>query len=473
MFPAPFRRRDFYFLLRNPFFSLIMEERTLGKAVEKLDLPQFNLFSLFHLKSHQRQLLIGLLVALSGQLYLSVWAEGFRVSAAVILYPALLVTIMRDSHRPSTGLITGGCVILVRTAIDLFQSIDVLRALLLEYPGGVFYLCYDALLCLLVRDRRNVPPLKLWAVFMACDFISNSVNLLLSSHLHPQAAAFPPALSLAGLAVARSFTACAILWVSKSYRQLLIREEHERRYRRLFLMTASLKTELYFLKKDAEDIEGVMSNAYRLYERLEGQSDPELASLALSIARDVHEVKKDNLRIIRGLEENVAGAYDHQDMSLQDLINILEISTRQFLGQQRADIRLECRCQEDLRIHEHYRLLSILKNLVTNAVEAIQAGTGRGCVRVETKTEGEDFLLLVSDDGPGIPPRAIKMLFQVGYSTKFNAATGDMNRGVGLPAVQYIVEELGGSIQVDSQPGQGTVFQIRLPLAAITGGDKA
>ena len=83
-----------------------MEERTLGKAVEKLDLPQFNLFSLFHLKSHQRQLLIGLLVALSGQLYLSVWAEGFRVSAAVILYPALLVTIMRDSHRPSTGLIT-------------------------------------------------------------------------------------------------------------------------------------------------------------------------------------------------------------------------------------------------------------------------------------------------------------------------------------------------------------------------------
>ena len=47
-----------------------------------------------------------------------------------------------------------------------------------------------------------------------------------------------------------------------------------------------------------------------------------------------------------------------------------------------------------------------------------------------------------------------------------------MNRGVGLPAVQYIVEELGGSIQVDSQVNQGTVFQVRLPLAAITGGDK-
>ena len=77
----------------------------------------------------------------------------------------------------------------------------------------------------------------------------------------------------------------------------------------------------------------------------------------------------------------------------------------------------------------------------------------------------------IADDGPGIPPRSIKMLFQVGYSTKFNADTGNMNRGVGLPAVKYIVEELGGSIQVDSQPGQGAVFQVRLPLSAITGGE--
>ncbi len=47
-----------------------------------------------------------------------------------------------------------------------------------------------------------------------------------------------------------------------------------------------------------------MTNAYRLYERLggEGRESGELSALALSIARDVHEVKKDNLRIIRGIE---------------------------------------------------------------------------------------------------------------------------------------------------------------------------
>ena len=47
----------------------------------------------------QRRLLIGLAVALTSQLYLTVWAEGFRVSTAAILYPALLVTMMRESHQ--------------------------------------------------------------------------------------------------------------------------------------------------------------------------------------------------------------------------------------------------------------------------------------------------------------------------------------------------------------------------------------
>ena len=237
-------------------------------------------------------------------------------------------------------------------------------------------------------------------------------------------------------------------------------------------MTANLKTELYFLKKDAEDIEGVMSKAYQLYERLEGHPSPEeLTPLALSIARDVHEVKKDNLRIIRGLEEDVASAYDHQAMTLSDLLYILEVSNRQFLGERQKDIRLECRYDRSLPVAEHYRVLSILKNLVTNAVEAIQSDSGRGCVRVDITAKDGLFHLAVSDNGPGIPPRAKKMLFQVGYSTKFDEATGNINRGVGLPAVQYIVEELGGQVRVESEPGRGTTFYVDLPLNAVTGGE--
>ena len=420
----------------------------------------------------QRRLLVGLVTALCSQLYLSVWAEGFRVSAAAILYPILLVTLMRDSHRPDTGLATGLCVITLRTLTDLVTGMSLLDALVMEYPGGVFYLCYDALLCLLIKDRRSASLPRLTLSFWVCDLVSNTLNLFLSSHLRLDVNPKDTLILLTWLALARAGSSAAILWGGRSYRRLLLREEHEQRYRRLFLMTADLKTELYFLKKDAEDIEGIMTHAYQLYEKLQDQSVPEeLTELALSIARDVHEVKKDNRRIIRGLEEEVAEVYDHESMTLPDLLNILQVSTRQFLGERRAEIRLECQCRETLAIREHYRLLSVLKNLVTNAVEAIQANSGRGTVRVDVIREGNQLIVTVTDDGPGITPRAMKVLFKVGYSTKFDPATGDINRGVGLPAVQFIVEELGGTIQVDSQPGAGATFRVALPLDQITGGN--
>ena len=421
----------------------------------------------------QRRLLIGLAVALTSQLYLTVWAEGFRVSTAAILYPALLVTMMRESHRPDTGLVTGLCVVMMRLALDLAAGMPPGEALRMEYPGGVFYLCYDCVLCLLIRDRRTASLGRMGAAFLVSDFISNVINLYLSSGVRGLETEARALLPLIGLAVARSFTAAMILWGSRYYHRLLLRQEHERRYQRLFLMTAELKNELYFLKKNSDDIEQVMTNAYRLYERLgekEGESG-ELSALALSIARDVHEVKKDNLRIIRGIEGEVAGTGTDNDeqMWISDLFHILQDTMGHILGEEREKIAIQCHYETDFATEEHYRLLSILKNLVTNAIEAIQGAGGRGIVLVEERVEGDTLFLTVSDDGPGISERSMHNLFQVGYSTKFDPETGNINRGVGLPAVKSLTEELGGSVSVESQPGRGARFSVELPLHRVKG----
>ena len=95
---------------------------------------------------------------------------------------------------------------------------------------------------------------------------------------------------------------------------------------------------------------------------------------------------------------------------------------------------------------------------MTNAIEAIQGAGGRGIVLVEERVEGDTLFLTVSDDGPGISERSMHNLFQVGYSTKFDPETGNINRGVGLPAVKSLTEELGGSVSVESQPGAGRAF---------------
>ena len=135
-----------------------------------------------------------------------------------------------------------------------------------------------------------------------------------------------------------------------------------------------------------------------------------------------------------------------------------------------------CRCGNDFATGEHYRLMSILKNLVINAAEAIQSGRGTGAIWVDERVEDGALFLIVQDNGPGIPPRAMRNLFQVGYSTKFDPKTGNISRGIGLPAVEFQVRELGGSIQVDSGTEQdrsagGARFQVTIPMTMLEKGD--
>ena len=61
------------------------------------------------------------------------------------------------------------------------------------------------------------------------------------------------------------------------------------------------------MRKNSEEIESVMANAYKLYEKLNEMDVPEdMKHMSLAIARDVHEIKKDYIRIIQGIEEEIS-----------------------------------------------------------------------------------------------------------------------------------------------------------------------
>lgn len=417
----------------------------------------------------ERRLLTALVTALSAEVSFNIWAENFRVSAAVVIYPVLLLTLMQDSRKPDTGVITALTVLAVRCIVGVLAGQELLFVVGQEYPGSLFYLCYDCLLFLQVPNRYEASLAVLWRSFWICDMLSNLEDLTLSRMALPDLSAIG---ALVLLGMIRALLAAFILWAMQRYQRLLIAEEHERRYQRLFLLTANLKNELYFLKKDAENIEGIMTRAYQLYERLgEGEYPEDLRQLALSIARDVHEVKKDNLSIIRGIEGEVADTYNDESMRMSDVLHILRDTMRHILGERQNDVLLECRCEQDFATKEHYRLMSILKNLVMNAAEAIQGGRGTGIILVDEKIVRGELILTVRDTGPGISGRAMQNLFQVGYSTKFNPQTGNINRGVGLPAVRFMVEELGGAIEVTSTEGEGACFQVTIPLDMLERGE--
>ena len=422
----------------------------------------------------ERRLLTAAATVISGEIFFNLWIDNFRISGAVVLFPVLLVTLLQDSRTPDTGLLTGLCLLVVRSTLSVVGGESWTQALLLHIPGAIFYPCYETLLCLCVPDRYGASISRLWWSFWLCDAASNTLNFILAKGGLPEADAL---LGLALIALFRALLASLILWGMKRYQRLLLAEEHERRYQRLFLMTANLKNELYFLKKDAENIEGIMARAYQLYEKL-GETDcpEELRQLALSIARDVHEVKKDNLSIVRGIEGEVAGTATDRDekMWMSDLFLLLQDTMRHILGEKRADIDLLCRCEADFSTGEHYRLMSILKNLVINAAEAIQGDRGTGAIWVDEQVEGENLILTVQDNGPGLSPRAMRNLFRVGYSTKFDPRTGNISRGIGLPAVEFMVKELGGSVEVTSaapDQGSGACFRVKIPMSMLKRGE--
>ncbi|MCF5663820.1 response regulator [Pseudomonas marginalis] len=104
----------------------------------------------------------------------------------------------------------------------------------------------------------------------------------------------------------------------------------------------------------------------------------------------------------------------------------------------------------------------ILLNLVSNAIKFTPAG---GTMHLAvTALDGERFELAVQDSGIGIAPDKLPLLFQR-FSQIDNSATRHYSgTGIGLALVKYLVELMGGEVGVNSEPGQGSCFFVRLPL---------
>ena len=208
-----------------------------------------------------------------------------------------------------------------------------------------------------------------------------------------------------------------------------------------------------------------MSNAYRLYEKLSGMDlQPELKKTALSIARDVHEIKKDYIRIMQGIQKEIDEQYSEEEMGIRDLLQILKESTYRLLEARRLDIQLDFHVQDEFVTGDHYALMLVLMNLVNNGIEAIEKKGHKGWILVSVEKQGDQFWFTVTDNGPGIPKKDMDRIFQMGFSTKFDEETGNIYRGVGLSGVQMTVEEkFNGSIEVKSELGVGTEFRVMIP----------
>src|SRR5690606_2584519 len=100
--------------------------------------------------------------------------------------------------------------------------------------------------------------------------------------------------------------------------------------------------------------------------------------------------------------------------------------------------------------------LSVLSNLVKNAVEALPEQGGE--VAVAAAEDSAQVVFSVSDTGSGIPPEHLGKLFERGFTAGKRGGTG-----LGLAHAREVVQQLGGRIDVDTAPGKGTTFYVRIP----------
>ena len=103
-------------------------------------------------------------------------------------------------------------------------------------------------------------------------------------------------------------------------------------------------------------------------------------------------------------------------------------------------------------------LREMLTNLIFNAVDAMPQG---GCITIKTDTEDGELRVRLSDTGMGMSEETRRRCLEPFFTTK-----GDRGTGLGLSAVYGIIERHGGMMDIESEPGRGTCFCIRLPPAA-------
>ena len=408
--------------------------------------------------------ILSLLIVLAAQIHLNVFTNNFLVSIGILLFPIFVYLFQEIPLIPVT-LLSGAGVFLSRVLIYGLQSGIHIDNFINVFPEFFFYLTYGMTSYIYFKQNNYKLQGKFWPfLFLLMDYGANLVELLLRLELG--AFSLKMQMNIILVAVIRTLILWIVIRGLGHYKFTLLSQEHANRYQRLILLISKLNSEVIWMKKNTHLIEETMARSYKLFSSMQDkQIDPSLSQDALAVAKDIHEIKKEYLLILRGISESLDLNLQDGGMSLTDILILLEDTITAAAHEEGKTLTFTKEYSGNLFTDKHYFLLSIFRNLFTNALEANEDGNIE-LAFIENEDE-KNYTFIIQDNGPGIPAENLPLIFTPGFSTKINFNTGEVNRGLGLNLVKDIIEnQLHGNIHAKSKPGE-TKFYICIPKSEL------
>ncbi len=404
-------------------------------------------------------------VPIAGELKFYPLQGDLRVSLGTPVFFFFLLWARRINPIVS-GIIVGTTVVLFR---DILYTLTIPEfiwhdAVALNVPAFFYYLVFASLFYLLKIGSYIERPFIIGILGTITEIAASFAEIFVRSGFKDMPITGDTFLTIGGIAIIRTFFVLGFFNIFILRETRIAQLENRKRSEEVLMMVSNLYVEMVQLNKTSKDAEEITSECYNLHQELEELKLTKLSKKALRLTGEIHEIKKDTQRIYAGLNKLMEKEDFDDFMSIQEIIDVIITSNRRYSELLNKEIHFSPRICDQHPPYHAFRLASLINNVVSNAVEAIKL---RGQVDLLVRREQDKVIIEISDTGPGISTKNKTVLFEPGFTTKYDAL-GNASNGIGLYHVKNVVETLDGEIVlVDSKLPFKMTFTMTLPVQSI------